>query len=435
MVLGTKPFSSAMGAEAYVSLNKPSWFTKDVPFLVKRDVGAERFTTSLDIESYKCTPTNTYYVSNSGSSGNDGLTSGTAKRDVDQAIALGNASGAPYEIRVAAGTYNRQHDWSQTPTQDCNIIGEGSGSTLSAQEDGLSFTLTASNTYSTGRSAVAWVYDAKYIDGHGNYQKLTKVSSQTECEATVGSWAQVGGTLYVHAFDERNLSADSGDLKVFLKVNSPKISDDVHVYVENINIEGFQTTCFEARNNGSGHTPELYFNNVSLKYCYNGNGMSLNGVSRFIGYKVTTAHNGADGLNYHIRSTVIPSAYEIDCKHIDNGQELATNTNGSTMHDGGAIVRVNVFSTGASRNIHDVDDDTLSWNVDVRCGRSTSNVADTGAAFANGSTSGDNSLMGLYYCEALENQCPYDLLDSVGSTTYLVETTLPNQLGNGTVVG
>tara|TARA_R100000951_G_scaffold63860_3_gene53635 strand:- start:8636 stop:9943 length:1308 start_codon:yes stop_codon:yes gene_type:complete len=434
MAFSDKPLQSTYKSSAYLQVNKPSWFTHTPPFIVKREAGAERFTTSLNIEDYKITPTTTYYVSNTGSSGNTGLTSDSPKGDVDQAIALGNASGAPYEIRVAEGTYHRNRDWTSTPTQDCNIIGEGSGAVLSAQEDGLSFTLTSSNTYTTNRSNVASVYDHDYIDGFGNAKRLKKVTSQAECEATAGTWAQVGSALYIHAHDDRNLATSYGGMKAYLKVNSPKISDDVHVYLENLHMEGFQTTCFEARNNGSGQTPELYMNTVSLKYCYNGNGMSLNGVSLYVGQNIVTGENWLDGLNYHSRAGVVPIVYEIGVRHYNNGRSGESNTNGTTIHDGSAAIRVDVFSTGAGRAVHDVSNGSQSWNVDVRVGDSNTSVAEKGAAFANGTTSGDTSLMQLDYCGAIEGQCPFDLLAENGSTTYLNNTSLPNRSGTGTVV-
>lgn len=352
------------------SLTKPSGFSPTVPFTITHNNGT--FTTNLDITSYKITPTNTYYVSTTGSNANDGLTLGNAKADIDGAIAAGNAAAAPYEILVQGGTYNRNKDWSTTPTQDCNIIGENGTVILSSQEDGLSFTAD-SGAYKATRSAVGSVYDTDFTDSNGDYERLTLAASAADCRATAGTWYTDNVEVWVHTTDERDLSSDATALRVYLKVNPPKVNADVTVYIENLNIEGFQTANAEITNSAVSQDLQFYANSCSFKYCIDGNALVCNGCAITIFKDCVVSYGYLDGFNYHSKNGTVPIAYEVDCTSRNCGQSSSDSNNASTMHDGGSILRINgTYILSEGRNIHDIGSGTESWNINCLSAQSRS---------------------------------------------------------------
>lgn len=95
----------------------------NVPFQINFD--GVRFEAKIDSDNYKIKPETIFYVSKNGASTHDGLSLETAASSLNQAIKLGNATKAPYEIRVSKGEYKHTHNWTISPTQDFNIIGKG----------------------------------------------------------------------------------------------------------------------------------------------------------------------------------------------------------------------------------------------------------------------------------------------------------------------
>lgn len=376
----------------------PSGFTFVLPFNVSYIGGV--FTTDINSDDYKITPTNTYYISPTGSSGNTGLTAGSPKASPNQAIALGNASGAPFEIQAADGTYPRNKPWTTSPTQDFNIIASSSAIFSSEWETKTGFTLTTTNTYRVARSAATSVYDAANSDSDGDYEKLTLVASQAICEAAAGTWYTDNSNVWVHASDDRDLSADASDIKIMLQSGYPRVAGDIHGYVENCHFEGWQEHAFDARNSGASQTPQLYFKECSFKYSPNGNGMNLYGVSLCVMDSCVAAKNNLDGFNYHALNSVKPDIVEINCQSRSNGYSGSTSNNASTGHDGGRFARFNgeyKFSEG--RNIHDIDDGTESLNCGVSS-HSSRDDTDSGSInfFSGDGAPNDTTKMWLINC-------------------------------------
>lgn len=411
----------------------------DVPFLIYKDPRTGVWTTNLNIEDYKITPTTTYYVTNTGSSGNNGLTIGSPKGSIDQAIEAGNATGNPYQINVTAGEYHKDRGWNTTPTQNCNIIADGDGAFIrSIVAGGLTFALSSGNMYvdtNDGTGAVVQnIYDHKYINGEGNALRLREVNSSTECAATAGSWYTDGTAVYVHASDGRNLATDGADIQGYLNINPPKVSRNIHVYVENIHIEGFQTCCFEVSSNAGTDDIRIYLNNVSLKYNADGNGMSCNGAAYMICKDVVTADNWSDGLNWHEKDGIIPLVFEVDSIHHNNGQSGATNTNATTMHDDGDIVRVNVVGGGSARVFHDIDN---GKSINYGCTALRSRGLTETSSFGYGLGVGTDATQGWFIdCYVAPHAFIRDLDVGTGSTAYVSGSNLSrSNKTTGTVLG
>ena len=75
------------------------------------------------------------------------------------------------------------------------------------------------------------------------------------------------------------------------------------------------------------------------------------------------AKNIDDGFNYKKGAGVTPYSVEIDCIGRDNGL-TGDIDNGSTMHEGGRIVRImGEYMRNVGRNVHDIDNNSQSWNL------------------------------------------------------------------------
>lgn len=378
------------------------------------------FSTDVTMTDYKITPTTTYYVATTGSSGNTGLTVGSPKATVDQAIALGNASGSPYEIQVAAGTYDRNKRWSTSPTQDCNII--GSGTCILSAEQALTYTADG-GAYTATRSAVEWVYDTDFTDANGTYQRLDLAASVAACQATAGTWFTDGADVWVHTSDSRDLSADNSGIKVFLGVQGGQMQSNNTLYIENIDFEGFYRFCVRMQNTSSAGGAKFYMNGGSAKYAQegevgNGNNIRLDGVDEAILKDVVTADAYLDGFNYHDLNGVITTAYEIDCESYDCGYSGSASNNASTIHDGSKIIRVNgVYQGAEGRNIHDIDDGSISINLGSNSNNSRGSGTSNDINFTNGD--GDGGLSKMYLINCKSSGSEVDVRSNDGAITYI----------------
>jgi len=435
MISSSLLIGMAMGASLNTAVAndfvKPSWYTEDIGFDISYVTLTAKWSADLDVSDYKCTPVNTYYVTNTGTGTG---TEVSPFGNIDAAITAGNATGQPYEVRVAAGEFHKDRKWSLTPTEDCNFIATG-GTVILSSYQLKTFTLHSGSIYKTNRSATGGVLDKNNVDSNGNAQRLPEVATLGEMVA--GSWYFDSATndVYVWAHDSRNLASSNAGIRVLVKQNPPKVHGSVSVYIEGFDFDGFQTAALEVRSDGAGTSPNLYLNSVKLRYCTNGQGLICNGANSIF-KDVTTALNWEDGLNYHERDGIAPTAIEINGLHYDDGVEGLTSHNSSTMHDGGTILRVNCYGTGSGRIFHDVDDGTVSLMIGCSWGGSRSTGAENSVGAMVGTSSGDTTVMGLYFCDNSLSTCETDWYCNTGSTLYINNLLFDaeNSVNNGRVV-
>ncbi len=158
-----------------------------------------------------------------GSSGNNGLSISTPKSGIDQAITLGNASGAPFEIRIADGLYTRTYAMTTIPTQSFNVVSPNSAIISHEWETKTGFAITTNNTYVRARSFVLSAFDSSIVDSDGIYEKLTLVANQAACEATAGTWYTDNTDVWVHASDNRDLATDASAIKLMIQSGYPRV--------------------------------------------------------------------------------------------------------------------------------------------------------------------------------------------------------------------
>jgi hypothetical protein len=109
--------------------------------------------------------------------------------------------------------------------------------------------------------------------------------------------------------------------------------------------------------------------------------------------------NRLDGFNYHKSgASTLAGAIEIRCVGMRNGTTGGTANNGSTIHDGFRIIRVNgQYFENENRNIHDIGAGGMSWNLGCVAGASLLPGADSDVGFAVG-VGADNTMMWLQDC-------------------------------------
>src|SRR5699024_1944379 len=94
-------------------------------------------------------------------------------------------------------------------------------------------------------------------------------------------------------------------------------------------------------------------------------GLELVGGDAYL-QNCVASQNRADGFNYHHGNGRKNRVIEVDCVGRFNGNRPSPihSDNGSTMHDGGQIIRVNgAYYRNQGPNVADVNDGTQSWNL------------------------------------------------------------------------
>ena len=268
------------------------------------------------------------------------------------------------EIHIAEGLYDRVAGGWQGITATRSLAVYGYGSVIvSGHESGLAWAVdgTLTHTYKATRSGVGRVLDASIVDSLGDYAELVKRTSAEEVEANPGSWHLDGSNvLWVRTADGRAPDAD-----LWPQVDAVgRAGGDITVYLENLTFVG--SSPFYMYNTAAGQTPKLYAKDCAFKYATAGiaGGLRIEGVAEVYLQGCLAARNAQDGFNYHALNGVIPKVVEIDCVGRDNGPAGAADSdNGSSIHEGGTIVRVGgEYCRNAGPNVIDIDG-AQSWNL------------------------------------------------------------------------
>lgn len=165
-------------------------------------------------------PDQTYYVSNSGSNANTGLSAAQAFASIHRAITVAKAASyTKIKVIVAAGSYDRANN----PTNGGSVVVDLDAAFLAS--GGRVFTGTWDNfsaptadatytsTYSWTLANVNRVMDRLHLDENGDYVPLTNVASAELCNITPGSWALDGGKIYVRRAD--GVAVTNANTRVF----------------------------------------------------------------------------------------------------------------------------------------------------------------------------------------------------------------------------
>ena len=392
----------------------PAQFPWQPSFSISKS--GSRYITDYNPQTDKPTGTSAYISPNGSDSSGDG-SSGNPYQSPERAKTAGAT-----EIIFKDGWYDRSVLQSSPYnfTSDTALVAENMGKAYMGRSNSFSsWTQEASpndNVYRISRSATRTVIDQTYrrndefyAGGEGTLIGYTKQSSIADCQANPGSFYISGSNVYVHTWDSR---APDTDVKVCLSVNNIQQADEITLYIEGLVLYGdtparhTQTTTntakFIAVDTAFVHNPE--------SDCLDINDVSDIRLVRCI------AHDGVqDGFNYHTENThsTITKSLELDCRAFRMGVSGETSRNGSSMHDYGAIIRLNcTYGDTYGPVLHDVGGSkSINLNVTASdCLIANATNSDTGFRVAEG-----GSIMWAKDCSTTGSMA-YDRVQAGGAT-------------------
>lgn len=340
---------------------------------------------------------------------------------------LCKVKGGTYYIDENLGTIANATNFSVIPWDDQPVICTTENPNITP----ASWTLDTDNTYyasvagygfSPNRSSV---WDAKVGDAYGDYLPLVPVASVALVKATANTYYTELATerVWAHCSDNR---APDADIHVFEGFGSPGKYQDYagspangRFYCESIHFRGGARN-FTVQQTSATYTTTAVFNGCTFKYGGSGTAgaVQLDGNSDIAIVNCLVAESHADGFTYHsYGSNPAPRALEISCEARRCGSILTGTANqGTTMHDGGQIVRVNGhYHHCENDQVADVSASgktTKSWLVNCVV---SDGLKPNYAGYLCGNGNGTN-LMWLSGCAVAD--CTYDLTIGTGSTLY-----------------
>ena len=410
---------------------KTDFFNKFLPFT---NDGRNYIPKNYDVSDLKNTGSSKYYVSPNGNDSNDGLTEATPKYSWASVMSLINDGGT---IIFAPGVYNRGQGLGNSyRARSVNMICE-KGEAILTLADNLTWSqYQTTNVYSASRTNVINVIDISNIK-NGNVIFLQKVSNLNDCIDTENTYYYDNSTIYVHM--KFNQVPTINNLICPLHIGAPvlaikELTENAKIYCENISFVGGDDGNVLVRSNSS-YTPTFIGKNCKfLASNYNtdqyDNFSSQGGKS--IMQNCMASYGKKDGFNYHSYGAKSPEAIEINCKASYNGHNAPSATqdtnNGSTIHDGGKIIRYNgTYNNNFGANVADVSNNTISLNFGVNCFDSEGDANNIDFLTGQGTTQ-----MYLYNCYTKNSDSETNL--KAEDTSTIIYTTTEYDTSSGNVV-
>lgn len=415
---------------------KPPGFTLSLPFVVQRvgtNFRAWDTSTSavFDVTTLAPTAGVTYYVSTTGSDSNDGLSADAPLRKIVTALQKGDVG----RVYVAAGVYDYSNGWAGLDlSKSVSVIATGGRAVLTGASltTALTWELDVAggnaNTWKANRTGVFSVYDNSITDSNNDAQKLIAQASAADVEDNPGSWYTDATSVWVRTTDSRK-----PDNNIYLLSSAVAYVGELVgnasgavLYVEGLDFVGGGVHTFFSRADSSGNMPTLYAKNCTFKYGSDAN-MAIRGTFAIL-QNCIVAHAENDGISYKAYNGALANGVEIDVIGRDNGVADDID-NGSTMHDGGAVFRLNSeYMRNAGPNVQDIGDGTLSWNVACNAHDSASDVNNDNWVVGGSATT---STMWLDSCST--SGSAVDLTSEDGAVLYIRNTPYTTASVAGTI--
>ena len=200
--------------------------------------------------------------------------------------------------------------------------------------------------------------------------KLTKTNSSSDTAATYAAYNYdiSNGAIIVHLPGNTQPTAEN----LFIDINTgtsisirSAANVDITFYIEGVNVWGANYALYA--DSSAGGTVKVIGVDSSFWHSNRYNVISLLGADGYF-QRCEAAYGYRDGFNYHAATGgQVSNAIEIDCFGHDNGLEAdpqsEESNNGSTIHDGGKIIRINGgYYRNAGGNIAETNPDTTSYN-------------------------------------------------------------------------
>lgn len=388
----------------------PSGFFATPPFTISRagSGSASTFTTDYDAAAKRPATATTIYVSPTGTANGAGTQSDPVP-SINMAIAIGNATGQPFAIEVAAGTYAATQTFSRTaapaatyvaawynlaPTQDCAVYCPSGVAISTLQMQAVTWNATADPNIwraTPANNASRWVVDLTKLDDTGVPQGLDQVRAVADATNPIAEinavWTSERGASYYRSATRDmwvrmpdNRQPTSADTAMGRDFSAPggglpaAPAAPRRVWLDNMQFR-FGRTPFLVTASAANRV-DVYDRNCAFLYSGAptagdegpGSFAFVGGPGEVIHDRSIASYSDLDGFNYHglsgatLRSHC-PSVYEINCKTRSNGWNSGLANNGTTLHEFCTGVRINgSHLRAADRTIHDINR-SQSWNL------------------------------------------------------------------------
>ena len=332
----------------------------------------EGITTDIDVANFRPTG-KTYWVDPNGDDNNSG-------EDADHPLqkigtAMNKADAVVVVLKDGFYNHNRAPRHLENYAKSIAVVAaEGANPVIGSVEGSPTYTKTDGYTYVYQTS-----YKANCVYDVVNNVPYIQLNSVSDVDDTPGSFYCDGtnSITYVHLLD--------GSEPGYSKIRPCKSSDvfrisasgAITVYIEGITIcgggyGGFRVTSDQV------NTPTVYAKNCKFFGSLSNSALYLEGCFSIL-QNCEAGYATEDGFGYHAK-TKSPRAVEINCEGHHNGLEGGTD-NGSTMHDGGCIIRINgKYHHNVGPNVADVHNTTASWNLGCHAYRSAVSTQDNANA-------------------------------------------------------
>lgn len=390
--------------------------------------GAGQYFTDFDFEGAKPTTSTTYYVDlDNGNNNNDGLSWETALKTPNSARA--KAGSKTIYVAGASRKFNRTESPYGSLGGDTVLIGVDRGygfpefSSRFESYNGVSGLQWVADgaAYKTARSAMSngGVRDSKYKT-NGLRKAYTKVNSVAECQATAGSWYTDGTHVWVRPIDDRAIvTGQDEEIDLLYAADGLELTGNYTVYMENIRFSGGKWG-FRQLGGTASDRPKFYASRCNFDYALDNNGLDLNGVAEFYLERCTANGCKLDGFNHSARNGYIGGGTEFRCTSIGNGSNGNSNNNGTTIHDGGWVVRFDpVAYDNEGPNLRDIGNGSVSilFKGRFKDSRASNSSQRINIGFGDGSET--VGVKGFVYEAALRpGTTTLDLDVGTGSTVY-----------------
>lgn len=387
----------------------PSDLNIAVPFTIQSALNGN-VKVNYDVGVNKNAVTKRYYVDVKKGNNSNAGTESAPFQSINRALRYGDAD----EIVVNEGAYGWSNGFSgYSQTKSFNLVGKGKV-LIGAHRDGVTWTQnsTYTNVYQTNQTNVTEVVDYNNID---DIKFLTKRNSVQEVSDNAGSYyIDSSNNIYVRTHDDR---VPDDQILPNMFSDAVKITDNPKVYFENIRFTN-SVKLTVTKSGNKFYAKDCYFSIGS-----GGNALSIEGYDYNVLQSCVAKHATMDGFNYHIKNGILPKVIEIDCIGFDNGRNGADQNNGSTMHDGGQIIRIGgEYHNNGGPNVIDVNEGTVSVNIGVHShGSRATKGTISNASFKNGNL----GLSKMYLINCVSNGSDYSVVTATSQNSV---TTIENSL-------
>lgn len=387
----------------------------------------------------------TYYIDlalGNDTTGNG--TSGNPYKTINKAMTVAQGLALTSVLMKAkGGRYKRGQGWLTSSFSGVTVAlvsWDGSPVYLCPEYPSLSWSLDSGTTYtatsdSTNPARSAF-WDKKVLGPDGDYVQLTLAASLVACRATPQSYFVTGTSMYVNRLS--GLAPDADLICMdndYVNVTFNKPSG--FLYLDNVRCEGgsFAFVCNMSANPSFPITimaKDCWFKYGASAAIARDSVFSIQANATVFHWNSVIAWSIQDGCGYNNAATNYPPPYVVEegCIQRWNGYTSSLANQGSTMHVGGNIIRVN----GLLHHNQDCQAQDVTGSRSLNLGTTLRDTLTADAAAGVGfALAADTGSEGWYF-GCTTSGCPADLLCGTGvRLNYASHTPAsPTTTGGGT---